>query len=87
MPEGIEDQCRLVWANLAATLTAARMDVTNLVKVTTFLGDRAHAAANTAVRAEVLGDHRPALTVIIAGIWDPAWLVEIEAIAAAQAAE
>jgi 2-iminobutanoate/2-iminopropanoate deaminase len=31
----------------------------------------------------ILGDHRPALTVIVAGIWDPAWLIEIEAIAAA----
>lgn len=47
------------------------------------LGDRAHAAVNTAVRSEVLGEHCPALTVIITGIFDPAWLVEIEAIAAA----
>lgn len=83
VPDGIEPQCRLVWANLTAALTAAGMDVTNLVKVTTFLGDRAYAAANTAVRNEVLRGHRPALTVIIVGIWDPAWLVEIEAIAAA----
>lgn len=41
------------------------MTVTNLVKVTTFLGDRAHAPTNTVVRTEVLGDHRPALTVIV----------------------
>jgi len=59
------------------------MDVTNLVKVTTFLSDRADAAVNTAVRNDVLGTHRPALTVIMAGIWDPAWLIEIEATAAA----
>ncbi|WP_243706386.1 RidA family protein [Micromonospora sp. KC721] len=59
------------------------MDVTNLVKVTTFLSDRAYASVNTAVRNEVLGTHRPALTVTLAGIWDPAWLIEIEAIAAA----
>ena len=83
VPAGIEDQCRLVWANLTTALTAAGMGVTNLVKVTTFLGDRADAATNTAVRAEVLGDHRPALTVIVTGIWDPAWRIEIEAIAAA----
>jgi len=83
VPEGIEDQCRLVWANLTAALAAAGMDVTHLVKVTTFLSDRAYAEVNTAIRAEVLGDHRPALTVIVAEIWDPAWLLEIEAIAAA----
>lgn len=83
VPEGIEAQCRQVWANLSAVLHEAGMDVTNLVKVTTFLSDRAHAGVNTAVRTEVLGAHRPALTVILAGIWDPAWLIEIEAIAAA----
>lgn len=78
---GIEAQCRQVWANLTATLTAAGMDVTNLVKVTS-LGDRSHAAVNTAVRNEVLGSHRTALTVIITEIWGPSWLLEIEAVAA-----
>jgi len=81
-PDGIEAQCRQVWANLTAVLHDAQMDVTNLVKVTTFLADRAYAEVNTTVRAEVLGTHRPALSVIQAGIWDPAWLIEIEAIAA-----
>ena len=82
IPDGIENQCRLVWANLTAVLREADMEVTNLVKVTTFLSDRVHSAVNTAVRNEVLGTHRPALTVVLAGIWDPAWLIEIEAIAA-----
>jgi 2-iminobutanoate/2-iminopropanoate deaminase len=82
VPDGIEAQCRQVWANLTAVLREANMDVRNLVKVTTFLSDRAYAKVNSAVRAEVLGAHRPALTVILAGIWDPGWLIEIEAIAA-----
>ena len=47
------------------------------------MSDRVHGGVNTTVRAEVLGTHRPALTVIQAGIWDSAWLIEIEAIAAA----
>lgn len=83
VPEGIEAQCRLAWSNLTAVLRAADMDVTNLVKVTTFLSDRTYADANSTVRREVLGAHLPALTVVITGIWDPAWLIEIEAIAAA----
>jgi 2-iminobutanoate/2-iminopropanoate deaminase len=83
VPDRIEDQCRLVWAHLTAALAAAAMDVTNLVKVTTILSDREYAAANTDIRNEVLGDHRPALTAIVAGIWDPSWLIEIEAVAAA----
>ncbi|MCK2220063.1 RidA family protein [Actinomadura sp. ATCC 31491] len=83
VPEGFEAQCRLVWANVLAALRAAGMDVPNLVKVTTYLSDRAHAGTNGAVRREVLGDHRPALTVVVAGIFDPRWLLEIEAVAAA----
>ena len=51
-------------------------------RVTTFLSDRAHAAENSAIRQEVLAGLTPALTIIIAGIYDPAWLLEIEVIAA-----
>jgi enamine deaminase RidA (YjgF/YER057c/UK114 family) len=83
VPSGFEAQCRLVWANVLACLREADMDVENLVKVTTFLSDRGHADVNSAVRREVLGDHRPALTVVLAGIFDEGWLLEIEAIAAA----
>ncbi|HVQ07959.1 MAG TPA: Rid family hydrolase [Allosphingosinicella sp.] len=54
----------------------------DIVKVTTFLADRAHAAENGAIRREVLAGLTPALTIIIAGIYDPAWLLEIEVIAA-----
>jgi enamine deaminase RidA (YjgF/YER057c/UK114 family) len=83
VPADFEGQCRLVWRNVLATLRAADLDVTNLVKVTTFLSNREYAATNSAVRREVLGEHRPALTVVIADIYDPRWLLEIEAIAAA----
>lgn len=51
--------------------------------LTTFLGGRDIASVNSDVRREFLSDHRPALTVVIAEIFDPAWLLEIEAIAAA----
>jgi hypothetical protein len=33
------------------------------------------------VREEVLGGHRPALTIIITGIYAEEWLLEIEAVA------
>ncbi|MCG5220171.1 RidA family protein [Streptosporangium sp. KLBMP 9127] len=82
VPEDFEDQCRLVWHNLTAALTSAGLSVNDLVKVTTFLSDRRYAAINGDVRREILGDHRPALTVIITDIFDDRWLLEIEAIAA-----
>lgn len=81
VPDDPEAQCRLVWRNITACLAAAGMEVTDLVKVTTFLGSRDLAAVNTKVRRDVLGAHRPALTVIIAEIFDSRWLLEIEAIA------
>ena len=37
----------------------------NLAKVTTYLSDRRYREANSRIRAEVLGDHRPAITIII----------------------
>lgn len=78
-----EGQCRQAWANVETQLKAADMTLDNLVKVTTFLSDRRFAMENRKVRLEVLDGRMPALTVIVAGIFDEAWLVEIEAVAAA----
>ena len=82
VPEGFEAQCRLVWSNVVAAVRAAGLEVSNLVKVTTFLSDRRYAEINGAIRREVLGEHAPALTVIVAEIFDSEWLLEIEAVAA-----
>ena len=82
VPESFADQCRLVWRNVEAQLRAAGMGLGDIVKVTTFLADRAYAAENGAIRREMLAGLTPALTIIIAGIYDPAWLLEIEVIAA-----
>jgi 2-iminobutanoate/2-iminopropanoate deaminase len=82
VPAAFADQCRLVWRNVEAQLRAAGMGLGDIVKVTTFLSDRADAAENSAIRQEVLAGLTPALTIIIAGIYDPAWLLEIEVIGA-----
>jgi 2-iminobutanoate/2-iminopropanoate deaminase len=82
-PADFLPQARLVWTNVIAQLEAAQMSVANLVKVTTFLSARAYAQQNREVRQEFLGSHAPALTVVITGIYDESWLLEVEAIAAA----
>jgi 2-iminobutanoate/2-iminopropanoate deaminase len=64
-----------------AVLDSAGMSVANLVKVTIFLSDRQYRGANSRIRHEILGDHCPALSVIITGIYDESWLLEIEAVA------
>jgi 2-iminobutanoate/2-iminopropanoate deaminase len=66
-----------------AQLAAADMTVENLVKVTIFLSDRKYGMENREVRQRALGKHAPALTVFITGIFDDAWLLEIEALAEA----
>ncbi|CAN5805074.1 RidA family protein [soil metagenome] len=82
LPASFAGQARQVWANLDAQLVAAGMSKADLVKVTVFLADRAHAIENREVRTEYLGDIAPAMTVIITGIFDASWLLEIEAVAA-----
>lgn len=79
--EGFEAQAYQAWANLHAQLRAADMDLENLVKVTIYLADRAYGLPSRKVRNQVLGDIEVAQTVIIAGIFDAAWLLEIEAVA------
>jgi 2-iminobutanoate/2-iminopropanoate deaminase len=83
VPADFKAQCRLAWANVRAQLKAADMTLDDLVKVTVFLADRRHRQANYEVRHEILGARSPALTIIITGIYDEAWLLEIEAVAAA----
>lgn len=83
VPSGFEAQCRQAWANLKAQLHAAGMTLDNVVKITMFLAERKDGLTNRAIRQEMLGERRPALTVIITGIFDAAWLLEIEAIAVA----
>lgn len=83
VPESAEEQCRVIWDHITAVLTDAAMSVADIVKVTTYLSSRSIGPANTKVRNELLGDHRPALTVVVAEIFDPAWLLEIEVLAAA----
>jgi 2-iminobutanoate/2-iminopropanoate deaminase len=83
VPTDFTAQARLVWGNIEAQLRAVDMTLANIVKVTTFLSDRQFNLENRSVRNEVLGELSPALTVIIAEIFDGAWLLEIEAVAAA----
>lgn len=83
VPPDYRSQYRLAWANVEAQLKAAGMSFDNLVKVTIFLSDRSLTTQSAGLRQEILGDRSPALTIVIAGIYDEAWLLEIEAIAVA----
>lgn len=80
-PGDFAAQARLAWANILSQLRRANMQFADLAKVTIYLSDRRFREENTLIRAELLGSATPAITVVIAGIFDEAWLLEIEAIA------
>jgi enamine deaminase RidA (YjgF/YER057c/UK114 family) len=80
---GFADQARLVWAKLFAQLEAAWMELENPVKVTVVLSDRRPIADCRATLDAMPGGRRIGLTCIVCDSFDPAWLLEIEAVAAA----
>ena len=83
VPEDPKAQCRLAWSNVNAQLDAAGLTLDNLVKVTIFLSHRRYIQDAYEVRTEVLGTSVvPAMTIVITGIYDEKWLLEIEGIAA-----
>jgi enamine deaminase RidA (YjgF/YER057c/UK114 family) len=82
VPEGFEAQCEQAWRNVVEVLASAGLRVEHLVKVSTFLTERNQVVVNRAIRRKVLGEHQPALTVVIVETVDSKWLLEIEAIAA-----
>jgi 2-iminobutanoate/2-iminopropanoate deaminase len=79
-----EGQIAQALANLRAVLTANGMAVQNIVKTTVFLTDRGLLPALRQARGAAFGDHAPASTLLfVAGLADPAFVVEIEAEAVA----
>jgi enamine deaminase RidA (YjgF/YER057c/UK114 family) len=83
VPPDYPSQYRLAWANVERQLKAAGMSFDNLVKATIYLSDRALIAQSAGLRASILGERTPAITIILCGIYDEKWLLEIEAVAAA----
>ena len=83
IPADAGAQSALAWRNLQAQLRAAGMEIVNLVKTTTIVCDPADIASVRTGREAVLGTHRPASTLIIGGLANPAWKVEVEGVAVA----
>ncbi len=75
-------QARRAWRNVEAVLAAAGMSVSDIVKTTVFLVRPEDFPVFVEVRNGVLEGHRPASSLVfVSSLVDPAWKVEIEAIA------
>lgn len=86
IPEGIDAQAEIAWANIDAVLQAAGMSMRDLVEITVFLISRDDNAGFDAVRTKWLAGAKPASTKLyISGLADPRMLCEVRATAATTA--
>jgi enamine deaminase RidA (YjgF/YER057c/UK114 family) len=75
-----ENQARRCLAIILAALAELGARPTDVVRTRTYLVDRADWEAIGRVHGEVFGEIRPASTmIVVAGLLDPRWRVEIEA--------
>jgi 2-iminobutanoate/2-iminopropanoate deaminase len=83
VPKEFGAQVENCWKNLLAILADAGMGLDDLVKVTIFLTRHENVAGYREARDRIIGDARPASTlVVISSLVRPEWLCEIEAVAA-----
>jgi len=81
--DGIDKQVAQVWKNIGQVLKAGGMGYRDIVKVNAFLTDSRFVPAYRAGRDQFISEPYPASTLlIVAGLADPAMLVEIEVVAA-----
>lgn len=81
--EGIEAQVEQAWKNLVAVLEEAGMGLEDIVHTTTFVTKQEYIAATRPVRANYLGDLKPASTMlVVAALGRPELFFELEAVAA-----
>ena len=72
-----------LYRNIEAVLKDADMGLNDLVKLTTYLVSRDDLDDMRRIRKEILGDHKPAHTLLlISGLTFPEFLIEVEGFAA-----
>jgi 2-iminobutanoate/2-iminopropanoate deaminase len=81
----IEEQTEQALKNVAEILKGAGSDLSRLLKVTIYISDISLWGAVNTVYARMLGEHRPARAVIPTRELHYGFLIEIEAVAAADA--
>jgi enamine deaminase RidA (YjgF/YER057c/UK114 family) len=79
-PGGAHDQARLCLELIGEALNRAGTGLDQVIRTRMYITDAAHWREVARAHGDVFADIRPAATaVIVAGLLDPAWLVEIEA--------
>lgn len=85
LPPDFRGQCQQALLNVSAVLTAAKVTLTDIVKMCFYLVRREDMSALVEVRKELLDGVRPAITTLfVAGLVSPDWLVEVDVVACAE---
>lgn len=83
-PEDIGGQAAVVWANIAAMLAEASMEVADIVSVVTYVVAGNDLGPVMAERDRFMGRHRAASTLVtVPQLAQPQWKVEIAVVAVA----
>lgn len=84
VPAGAAAQAEVIWTNIGAMLAEAGMGPADVVSVTTYVTPGQVLADVMAARDRFLAGHRAASTLlVVAELAQPAWLLEIQVVAAA----
>jgi enamine deaminase RidA (YjgF/YER057c/UK114 family) len=79
-PEGAYEQAKLCLEIIGGALAEAGASFDDVVRTRVYLTNRADGRAVGRAHGEVFGEIRPASTMLVVkGLLDPRWLVEIEA--------
>ena len=79
MPADVTSQSRNCFKTIAAALQEAGFAMADIVRATYYITDVKNADAHFVVCGEVLGDIRPAATLlVVAGLYKPEMKIEIE---------
>jgi enamine deaminase RidA (YjgF/YER057c/UK114 family) len=87
MPADVTNQSRNCFKTIEAALNEAGFAMADIVRATYYITDAGDADAHLAVCGEVLGDIRPAATLlVVVGLYKPEMKIEIEVTAKRRAA-
>lgn len=83
IPEDFETQTENTYRNIEAILNDAGMGLENIIKATTFILDPDNLPKMRDIRNRILGDHRPAHTLLVVSrLAYPEFQIEVECVAA-----
>lgn len=83
LPKGIEAQSHQAWENIMQILKEAKMDISNIVRVSQWLTRVEDVGTYVKIRHEYIGECKPAFMLgTISSLVNPDILVEIEVVAA-----